>query len=139
MKPVNIKDGRRRRSACYESWTHSIKLPQWCRNEAIVLHELAHAVNERKGLSDSHGPGFMRVYLDLLKTFTDEPVRDARKRATAMRIKVATAKRVPTAIPIRKATRIDKINAAIRKLELQIGELENERYRIMHPKMKLAA
>ena len=44
-----VKDGRRRRTPCYESWSHAIKLPKHSRRSIIVLHELVHALLKRHG------------------------------------------------------------------------------------------
>ena len=41
-KPPTVGDGRGRRKACGNS--SGIKIPVWARNEAVVLHELAHTI-----------------------------------------------------------------------------------------------
>jgi hypothetical protein len=66
-----IKDGRGRRRPCYRYDDHSIRLPKHARRPSQVLHETAHAIVRRK-LGEtvaSHGPEFMRLYMDLLERF----------------------------------------------------------------------
>ena len=38
----NVGDGRGRGSACWQKSSYTIKLPTWARNEATILHEMAH-------------------------------------------------------------------------------------------------
>lgn len=64
-KPVpKLNDGRGRRVAC-ATW-NKIYLPRWSRIAPIVLHECAHVLSPRDA---GHGPEFMRIYVDLLKTY----------------------------------------------------------------------
>ncbi len=49
-----------------------VSLPIWGRNELVILHELAHICNKPRG--SPHGPGFARIYLDLLKYYVGEEV-----------------------------------------------------------------
>ncbi len=62
-----VGDGRGRSHACGGEW--EIKIPLWARNEAVVIHELAHtiALREfgRRGDAAFHGWQFCSVYLKL--------------------------------------------------------------------------
>lgn len=62
-----VGDGRGRSHAC--GWESGIKIPLWARNEAVVIHELAHVVALREygryGDAAYHGWQFCSVYLKL--------------------------------------------------------------------------
>lgn len=61
---IEVKDGRGRRRANGSSSGRYIKMPKWCRHEMIVLHEISHVVAPRR--EASHGPGFVRIYAELI-------------------------------------------------------------------------
>jgi len=67
---IEIKDGRGRRRACAFNWG-TIALPRWARQEAIILHELAHTlVNfDNYNFTAWHGKEFAKTYLLLVKRF----------------------------------------------------------------------
>lgn len=61
-----VGDGRRRRAAY--GWENGIAIPRWARNEAVVVHELAHTIALREyGRGDVafHGWEFCATYLTL--------------------------------------------------------------------------
>lgn len=55
-----VRDGRGRRRGATVG-VRAISLPRWTRQPAYVAHEVAHLTT-----TDSHGPRFMRRYIDLL-------------------------------------------------------------------------
>lgn len=64
-------------SACYRALTHTITLPAWARQKSVVLHETAHSMDSAL---ESHGPVFMRKYIDLLvqyDVFTEHELIDS--------------------------------------------------------------
>lgn len=66
-RSVNVRDGRGTRNA-WAYGTHSISLPLWARNEAIVLHEMAHIIANRHFQGHAgHGWQFCAVMLDLVR------------------------------------------------------------------------
>jgi putative metallohydrolase (TIGR04338 family) len=63
-RPLVVKDGRGRRRAC--GWYGGIAIPIWARNEAVVLHELAHTICQREhNWVAGHGWQFCAIYLKL--------------------------------------------------------------------------
>lgn len=64
----HIKDGRGTRKAF--SSGNVLNFPVWSRKKAIVLHEIAHSIVNKKYLSAaSHGPEFCKIYLILVNHF----------------------------------------------------------------------
>ena len=98
-RDVKVKDGGGTRSAlAYGSW--AISIPLWARNEAIVLHELAHTIVYRhwsRSEAAAHGWQFASVYLVLTKAMMGAAAHDALRasfkahkvRYTAPRAKAA--------------------------------------------------
>jgi putative metallohydrolase (TIGR04338 family) len=76
-----VGDGRRtRRALAHGGW--KITVPVWARNEAIVLHELAHIITVRQFWLQTHAPHgwqFAAVYLDLVKWMMGGAAHDALK------------------------------------------------------------
>jgi putative metallohydrolase (TIGR04338 family) len=72
-RSLTVKDGRGRRKA--GGWEHGIALPLWARCEEVILHELAHVINERLHKLDAeanrapHGWQFAGIMLNLVKWF----------------------------------------------------------------------
>lgn len=70
---VDVRDGRRRRSACASGGYNGhgiIRMPRWSRSKMIVLHELSHlavAYNHKDVGVTWHGREFARIYLDLVR------------------------------------------------------------------------
>lgn len=64
--PPKVGDGRGRRKACGSVW--GIKIPRFARNEAIVLHELAHVICLRLHGTKlaGHGWQFCAIYRTLV-------------------------------------------------------------------------
>lgn len=63
--------GRTRRCAYYPSF-HEIRMGPWGLTKPILVHEAAHAVVKLAGLNSqlaSHGPAFVRAYIDLMGRF----------------------------------------------------------------------
>lgn len=77
----SVGDGRGRRRAC--GWSGGIKIPLWARNEAVVIHELAHTVTHRQHGYDTaaHGWQFCSVYLTLTLHAMGREAHDTLKRA----------------------------------------------------------
>jgi putative metallohydrolase (TIGR04338 family) len=76
VKSIEIKDGRGRRRPCCQYVIPSvyciIKMPKFCRNELILIHEITHATLSDADVS-SHGAEYCRNYLLLVKEFISEP------------------------------------------------------------------
>ena len=85
LGPVLVKDGRGTRRA--RAFGSSISLPSWARTNIIVLHETAHTIDAWD--NPSHGPVFMRIYIDLLTRSGVGTNRELTKSAKATGIKVA--------------------------------------------------
>ena len=66
-RPIAVKDGRgTRRALAYGGY--AISIPQWARNEAIVVHEIAHIMTNRHfGDVAGHGWEYCSVFLDLVR------------------------------------------------------------------------
>jgi putative metallohydrolase (TIGR04338 family) len=97
---VEVHSGAGCRSAIAEGdWR--IKIPLWARNEAVVLHELAHVIHKR-GMYEhitrqygmrpptkeedplwhqGHGYQFCRIFLDLVLLYMGKPAADQLKAA----------------------------------------------------------
>jgi putative metallohydrolase (TIGR04338 family) len=75
---VRVKDGRgTRRALAYGS--HTISLPLWARNEAVVLHELAHTIAVRHYYREKiagHGWQFAAILLDLVRAMMGKEAHD---------------------------------------------------------------
>lgn len=81
-QPVSVADGRgTRRAMAYGGW--KINIPLWARTEWVVLHELAHILNNRdRRLGEqraAHGWEFAEIYLFLVKTMLGKDVEDLLK------------------------------------------------------------
>jgi putative metallohydrolase (TIGR04338 family) len=66
---VKLKDGRGRRSACYQPDTKTIKLPKWSRNDFVIMHEIAHSLAHRtvgEGEHAGHHASFCTHYANLI-------------------------------------------------------------------------
>lgn len=78
-----VGDGRGRSRASGGEW--EIKIPLWARNEAVVIHELAHTVAlrefGRRGDAAFHGWQFCSVYLKLTLYGMGRDAHDALKAA----------------------------------------------------------
>jgi putative metallohydrolase (TIGR04338 family) len=70
--PIFLRDGRGTRTAsAYSNWAGGyINLPRWSRYQIVMLHELAHILNNRSRQHGAdrrpHGAGFVRAFLDLV-------------------------------------------------------------------------
>jgi putative metallohydrolase (TIGR04338 family) len=75
-----VGDGRARRKACWDANVYEIKLPQWARTEAVILHEMAHWIVDRAAMVGTYGRGrqydadhaahgkeFAAVFLELVR------------------------------------------------------------------------
>jgi putative metallohydrolase (TIGR04338 family) len=76
---IEVRDGRGRRSACWKGLGAKgkgiISMPVFCRNDAVLLHELAHCVNgiDKETCDYSvHGKEFCAVFLKLVQLFMGE-------------------------------------------------------------------
>ena len=90
-RPLRVCDGRGFKRAV--AYIDSIYLPKWARNRVVILHELAHWLckNDWHREHDSHGPIFVRTFLELLDWFGIMPMNELRSTAVAHRIKRAAA------------------------------------------------
>jgi putative metallohydrolase (TIGR04338 family) len=101
--PIEVGDGRGTRRP-YAFGTHKITIPKWARTNAIVIHEVAHVLNNRCHRLPSvneytarihaadyspHGAAYTRVYLDIVKAMMGEQAsKDLRKSFDAAKVKV---------------------------------------------------
>lgn len=90
-RPVTVKDGRGRLSAC--AWGgYAISIPLWARNDRVVLHEWAHVIHSRLAFrcqdaervaelrgGAAHGWQFAAIYLDLVHFCMGAEAADALK------------------------------------------------------------
>lgn len=76
VRTVICKDGRGRVNAC--AYGNTIKIPRWGRSKMVVLHELAHVLNDSGGAP--HGREFAAAYLALVDRF-GEPEAGKQLRA----------------------------------------------------------
>lgn len=66
---IDIKDGRGRRKPCAFN-SHTIALPKWGRQEAVILHELTHTLVNFNGHDVAHhGKEFAKMYLNLVRHY----------------------------------------------------------------------
>lgn len=78
-----VKDGRGTRNALAYG-THTISIPLWARNEAIVLHEAAHVITSRHinvRKASAHGWEFCATLLDLVRFIMGREAHDALKQS----------------------------------------------------------
>ena len=88
---VTLGDGRGARWARGGSW--KITLPVWARTRPVMLHEAAHSIAVQRGVSDRHGPIFVRIYLDLLVRHLHLSADELLRSARTARVKVAPRNR----------------------------------------------
>lgn len=76
---ITVHDGRGRRAAC--GGRDYIKMPAWSRSQALVLHEVAHVIVERRygDRVAAHGREFCAIYLDLVRFGMGVQAHDALK------------------------------------------------------------
>lgn len=74
----SVGDGRGRSRAC--GGATKIKIPRWARDEAVVLHELAHTVCLRQTRNEAyHGWRFCATYLKLVLYLMGREAHDTLK------------------------------------------------------------
>lgn len=115
--PPQLGDGRRRRTACGSR--HSICLPRWARHPSVVLHEVAHGLAAFVAPGPAHGPGFARVFLDLLAHYAKIPANEA--RALAVHQKPRRVRFAPVA-----AARQDRTTREWRAWKAKIDEAQRQ-------------
>lgn len=71
-----------------------IRLPKWARIPHIILHEVAHSLLRD---SDTHGPAFVRLLLELLVRYESIPAREAEWLATHENYRLRLA--LPSFVP----------------------------------------
>jgi len=76
QEPPKLVDGRGRRRACGSRW--EIKLPRWARCRIVVLHEIAHSLQQQQPW---HGPEFARLFLEMIVQYAGIPAREAKSIA----------------------------------------------------------
>lgn len=143
---VKMVDGRGRRSGQSQNFGHRIALPLFARQPYYVLHEAAHAVIDRTRRFPSdpvahHGPEYARVYLDLLRTFTNFDDKMLTETFRLHRVKVARGSVVtPKPLPASNTKRLREIEGELRdelaKITVarhRIDVLEAEQRRLRRP------
>jgi putative metallohydrolase (TIGR04338 family) len=125
--PPTVGDGRGRRNAGGH-WG-GILIPLWARNEAIVLHELAHTICIRQHgfTAAGHGWQFASIYLKLVLYGMGREAHDALKAAFKLhRVKFTAPRKSKPLDPERKAACINNLliarlkRAMTRTVELDI-------------------
>ncbi len=114
-RATEVKDGRGRRHACAFGG-YAISLPIWARNEAIVIHEMAHIVTNRhygeRGLA-SHGWQFCAVFLDLVRFIMGNEAHDALKVSfKANKVRFTKPRTRKPLSPERRAALAERLAAA---------------------------
>jgi putative metallohydrolase (TIGR04338 family) len=68
VKHITVKDGRGARSAFSTWYNSSISLPLWARNEAVILHEVAHQCTDSQSRCVApHGREFAQTFIALIE------------------------------------------------------------------------
>jgi hypothetical protein len=98
---VKITDGRSRKSACYNSRLHEIKLPRIYRYDQVVLHETAHAIVHKYKTDNNltiphHGKEFVRVYMELLSSYFNYDLLSLIKAVKSFGLDIDTKNYKPT-------------------------------------------
>lgn len=77
---------------------HAITLPKWARRKTVILHELAHHLNNPDGNTDkeAHGYEFAAIYIDLIHKFLGKEAGKELKRCYTKK-KVRTWEKKPSA------------------------------------------
>jgi putative metallohydrolase (TIGR04338 family) len=97
----------------------SIALPPWSRNEAVILHEIAHCCVYDRSAAD-HGPEFAGIMLALTRTFIGKAAGDALK--AAYREERVRTTRAALPAPTRAVvTLADRRAKAVRREQVQIA------------------
>lgn len=87
VPPPLLKDGRGRRRG--SGSVHAIKLPVFARRLYYLLHEISHALTPTRYAS--HGPEYLRIYIELLSWYCDIPKSDLLRSAKEMKLKVGAS------------------------------------------------
>jgi len=108
----SVGDGRGRRRACGSS--SGIKIPKWARNEAVVLHELAHTICLR--MYDrriaAHGWQYCSIYLALTLHAMGREAHDVLKKAfRENRVRFTEPRKRKPMDPVRKAELVARLAA----------------------------
>ncbi|QYU68587.1 hypothetical protein J4558_00095 [Leptolyngbya sp. 15MV] len=82
----SLHDGRGCRRATGSSWR--VSLPTWARSNVVITHELAHALAQRLGLCDGHGPRWAAIYLAMLDAAGIKAAERGMAEARDMRVDV---------------------------------------------------
>ena len=132
-------------TAYYKPMLNTITLPPWAQNSATVLHEVSHAVIDKKfsrfpvKTEDaasfgeplklyqppaSHGPEFARVLLELLAYFGVAKVNEARKAAREHRVKISSDSKFKPGLKKTQVSQVSKLKAQKADLQAQIAEID---------------
>lgn len=137
--PPKVGDGRRRTGACYSRAFHMVKLPRWARFPEVVLHEVAHAIvghHARRDIS-SHGPEFLRVYIELVAIFLKKDAGEMKKSARGARLKVAPASQWG-APPARKAKKLERLTKEVNILRVAAQQAKSDYDRVRNEQIALS-
>lgn len=119
-KPPHVKDGRGTRKARGSRW--EINLPQWARYPLIVLHEVAHSLQE---IQPWHGLEFARLVMDLWCHYLDLPKVQVRLLGTTQKPRrvrfasLAASVRKPRQEWLKWKKRTDELNRLFREHQNQ--------------------
>ena len=106
-----VRDGRGRRKA--GGCASYITMPLWSRNEAIVLHELAHTICQREhNNSTGHGWEYCAIYLTLVLHAMGRDAHDVLKAAfKENRVRYTAPRKRKPVDPARKAELVARLAA----------------------------
>lgn len=132
VRPPKVQAGRGY-TAYYKPMYNLITLPPWAQNSATVLHEVSHAVIDKKfsrfpvkseDAPASHGPEFARVLLELLAYFGVAKVNEARKIARVHRVKIASDAKFKPILKKMQVSQLTKLRAEKAELQARIAEID---------------
>lgn len=82
VNPPLVKEGRSARRAYYAPSKHQIVLPPWAQRTYLVIHETAHAIARSRDMAEtSHGPTFIRTWMELFSRMYDIPIEKLQEDA----------------------------------------------------------
>lgn len=104
-----VGDGRGRSRAC--GGATEIKMPTYARNEAFVLHELAHTICLRQTRDEAfHGWRFCQTYLKLVLYLMGREAHDVLKAAfKANRVRFTEPRKRQPLDPVRRAALVARL------------------------------
>lgn len=114
-RTIQVADGRGTRKALAYG-DYKISIPLWARNEAVVIHEIAHIIAHRtygQYRIAGHGWEFCSVFLDLVRFIMKREAHDALKKSfKEHRVKFTKPKKRKPLTPEQKAVLVERMKNA---------------------------